>query len=270
MTEHESAASRRARLPRCAGRALLLTGVGAGLWLLGSYGSTASAEESAPAPVPMVSLASGLLAPVGDALPPVVDHAVAPIGERLVVPVVVVPVVTSVVTAVVTPVVEDVVVPIVHPVIEDVVEPIVADVVAPVGTPVLDPVVGALDPAGTPVGEVAVVTEHLPQGAALVDAPQASPATRGAAPVALSADSQIGPATLPATAPVPTPPAGPTGLPGTAPAPSTSSGSSSGEQTPADLSSVPRTVPGAALVAATGAGSDAAGTTSFDPTFSPD
>lgn len=258
MTEHESAASRRARLPRCAGRALLLTGVGAGLWLLGSYGSTASAEESAPAPVPMVSLASGLLAPVGDALPPVVDHAVAPIGERLVVPVVVVPVVTSVVTAVVTPVVEDVV------------EPIVADVVAPVGTPVLDPVVGALDPAGTPVGEVAVVAEHLPQGAALVDAPQASPATRGAAPVALSADSQIGPATLPATAPVPTPPAGPTGLPGTAPAPSTSSGSSSGEQTPADLSSVPRTVPGAALVAATGAGSDAAGTTSFDPTFSPD
>jgi hypothetical protein len=245
MTEHELPASRRARLPRCAGRALLLTGVGAGLWLLGSYGSTASAEESAPAPVPVVALASGLLAPVGDAVPPVVEDAVAPV-------------------------VEDVVVPVVDPVLDDVVEPIVADVLAPVGTPVLDPVVGALNPVGTPVGEVAVIAEHLPQVTAPADAPQASPATRVVAPRALSTGSQLGSVTLPTTAPVPAVPTGPTGPAGTAPAPSTSSGSWSPDQTPADLSSAAAAVAVPVLRAAAGTRPGATSGSTFDPSFSPD
>jgi hypothetical protein len=253
MTEHESAACRRARLPRCAGRALLLTGVGAGLWLLGSQGSTASAEELYPAPVPVVSLASGLLAPVGDAVPPVVDHVVAPVGER-----------------VVSPVVEDVVVPVVDPVIDDVVEPIVANVVTPSGTPLLDPVVETPNPAGTLVGEVAVLPDHRTQVTVLVDAPQASPATRAVAPVVLSVDSQVGSATLPATAPVPAVPAGPAGLTGTAPAPSTSSGSWSSDPTPADLSSAATAVAVPALRAAAGARPGATSGSTFDPSFSPD
>jgi hypothetical protein len=257
MTEHEPPASRRARLPRCAGRALLLTGVGAGLWLLGSYGSTASAEESAPAPVPVVALASGLLAPVGDAVPPVVEDAVAPVVEDVVVPVV-------------DPVLDDVVVPVVDPVLDDVVEPIVADVLAPVGTPVLDPVVGALNPVGTPVGEVAVIAEHLPQVTAPADAPQASPATRVVAPRALSTGSQLGSVTLPTTAPVPAVPTGPTGPAGTAPAPSTSSGSWSPDQTPADLSSTAAAVAVPVLRAAAGTRPGATSGSTFDPSFSPD
>jgi hypothetical protein len=276
MTEHRSAASLRARLPRSAGRALLLTGVGAGLWLLGSHGATASADELAPAPAPV---ASGLLAPVADALPPVVDHLVTPVAERVLARVVadvaeevvedVEEVAVPAVEEVVVQEVEDIVAPVVEPVVEDVVVPVVAPVVEPVVQDVVDPVTVSVV---VPIGAAAAlgVADQLTQIAAPIDAPPPSPATRGVPPVVLSAGSQVGPAALPATTPLPTAPAGPAGVPGAAPAPSAPSGSWSADQTPADLSPAAQAMAGAALRPAAGARFGATGGGTFDPSFSPD
>src|SRR4051812_8573420 len=106
MTEHRSAASR--RLPRWAGRALLLTATGAGLWLLGTAGSSASAEELRVPSAPPASLAEALLTPVGEVtaqlVTPVVDQVVTPVVDQ-----VAAPVVTQAVDRVVTPVLAPVV-----------------------------------------------------------------------------------------------------------------------------------------------------------------
>jgi len=75
----------------------------------------------------------------------------------------------------------------------------------------------------------------------------------------------------PATTPGPVAPAAPTGLPATSvPASSAGPGSSSGDQTPADLSSAPWTALGAVLVAVPGTGSRPARPAVLEPSFSPD
>src|SRR4051812_32761047 len=126
MADHESAVLRRP--PRWAGRALLLTATGAGLWLLGSAGSSASAAELAPQPVPAAALVGALLSPVDEVTAPVVSPVLSPVVDEVVAPVVaevVVPVAAPVVDAVVVPVVEAV-----APVVDSVV-PVVDAVVVP-------------------------------------------------------------------------------------------------------------------------------------------
>src|SRR3712207_3741950 len=71
-----------ARLPRCAGRALVLAGAGLGLWLLGGHSSTASADE-----LPQVPAVAGLLAPVDTVVTPVVQQVAAPVAADAAVPV---------------------------------------------------------------------------------------------------------------------------------------------------------------------------------------
>src|SRR3954452_4083843 len=111
MTDDRSAASR--RLPRWAGRALLLTTAGAGLWLIGSAGSSASAEELRAPSAPPDSLVEVLLTPVGEVtaqvVTPVVDQAVIPVVDQAAAPVVTAAV-DRVVTPVLTPVADRVVV----------------------------------------------------------------------------------------------------------------------------------------------------------------
>jgi hypothetical protein len=81
-----------------------------------------------------------------------------------------------------------------------------------------------------------------------------------------------------ATAPLPSPvrPAGPVplprplGVPAGTPAASAAAGSSSGDRTPADLASAARVIAATALTAAADDARDAAGSTTFDRSFSPD
>ena len=101
------------RLPRSAGRALALVGLGTGLWLLGAAGSPASADDVVPTSRPVVSLASDLLAPVGEGVAPVTQQVVVPAATS---------VMTPVVRDVVTPTVDQVVVPFAHEVVVPVVD----------------------------------------------------------------------------------------------------------------------------------------------------
>src|SRR4051794_18615464 len=172
MAEHRSVAS---WLPRSAGGALLLAGGGAGLWLLGSQSAPASADELSLPSAPG-TLATQLLAPVGELAPPVVDEIVAPVVAHVVVPVV---------EGVAVPIVAEVALPVVEPVVDRAVE-VVAPVAATAHVSEQDgPPIAVSTPAdvGTPpVAEVEqrVATPDL----APVIGPRTTPATRvGAAPV---------------------------------------------------------------------------------------
>jgi hypothetical protein len=250
LTEYESAASR-PRSSRWAGRALLLAGVGAGMWLLGTAGSTASAEEQ-PSPGPLVSLASELLAPVP-------EQIVVPTAEHVVEPLV-------------TPVVERVVSPVVAPVVEHLVAPVVSPVRAVVvdraepglltrGAGIVPVPASHSVPAPAPVGAV-----HEP--AALGGAQASAPS--GAAVIATAADQGAvpGPPADPAQPAIPA--SLPTSAPVAVPALSASAGSSSADQLPADLSAAARAADACALPRPGGGDRDAAVATPFDPTFSPD
>src|SRR4051794_3418974 len=264
MAEHRSVAS---WLPRSAGGALLLAGGGAGLWLLGSQSAPASADEPSLPSAPG-TLATQLLAPLGELAPPVVDQVVAPVSERLAVPVAS-DVVAPVVAQVVGPVVQDVAVPVVADV-APVVAVAVAEPAAPVATTehVSDqdaPPIAVSTPAD--LGTPPVVEIEQP-----VTAPDLAPVTGPRTPSAtrITTAPVVEPATPAAPAPGPVEPVGPVGPPSAVPPPSASSGSCSADQTPADVATAPPalTVPGRCT--ATDAGLGATGRSAFDPSFSPD
>jgi hypothetical protein len=280
MTEQGSTPSRHARATQNAGRALLLAGLGTGLWLLGSSGSAAEAHELPPIPV-----VEGVLATVDQqVVDPVVHRVVEPTVSAVVLPVVT-DVAVPVVEQVAVPVVENVVAPVVEtvvdPVVQDVVTPVVEDVVPVevVEVPVteapepamLEPVAPTLVDIPAPAATTPVVVSALAEQAHLPTAATAAERSRAVLPVPSGVTAEQVSLAAPTTpAPVPVLPGGPAGVSGTVPASSTSSGSGSADQTPADLASA---APSVALAdPRTTRGSDPAllGTGPFDPSFSPD
>jgi hypothetical protein len=260
-------------------RAMMLTGLAAGLWLAGSAGSSAAAEETAPQPLtpivaPVQDLAGGLLAPVTGALTPVVapvvETAVAPVaqtvGETLT-PVVraVEPVtapVVAVLSPVLTPVVESVVTP-VRPVVEPGLPPVAVPL--PVPAAVAEPVAAVVDSPSVVDAPALVPTVAIADPpAASVPAAAASGARTGVVAQA-TGDLTPVPAPVPGGNHLPTPrPAVPSG------APAVASGPSSPDQPAADLPAAAASGVLAALYAAADDARNAAADRALDPTFAPD
>ena len=297
MATSTTAALRRPWGSPLARRALVLSGLAAGVWLAGSATSSAAAAEPVPAqPTASVQgladLAGALLTPVPTAVAPVVAPVVettvtpiaqtlAPVGERLVAPVLraVEPVTAPVVTAL-------------SPVLSPVLDPVVASV-----APVLQPVAAALAPVLEPVRPVlgvGVEPVRVPAAQAVVmvsgsllDAPELVPTTAEitgpAASVLATATAgsdtrpgvveQLTGAAFDAPAPVPggrnVPVPGPA-LPSGAPAPAVASGPSSSDQHAADLPPAADAVDLVALGAAADGARDAAADRALDPSFAPD
>lgn len=279
---HVTAALRPPVISSAGRRALVLVGLGVGLWVAGSATSSAAADDSPVAPLTtavqdVADQAGGLPAPVTSAVEPVV----APVAEATVAPVV----------QAVAPVVESV-----APVV-DAVSPVLDPVVA-TSMPVLEPVGAAVSPALEPVNREVVeptraavgapIAAEVPAGSPVVAAPAASsPSGESAAPnssdpaVAAHAaaarvggvvEHLIGDATA-VPAPVPggnhVSVRGPA-LPAGAPAPAAASGPSSPDQPAADLPPAGRLVDPAALYAAADDARDAAADRALDPSFAPD
>jgi len=295
MTEHGIAVLRRPWASPLARRTLVLVGLGAGIWLAGTAGSSAAADDGLPqlltpvtAPVQDVAdRAGGLLSPVATAVTPVV----APVAEAVVAPVVeaaVVPVVDAV-----APVGEKLLAPVVRAV-EPVTTPVVA-VLSPVLEPVVAPVAPVLEPVLRPVPVVVpdLVTSPVPEpvAAAVVDTssllvvPAPAPTVDevvGSAVIAPAAGSDARTRAVerlvgatPAAAPghgghhLPLPaPVVPSGAP--APAPATLHAPASPDQPAADLPPAATPAVLAALYAADDDARNAAADRALDPTFAPD
>lgn len=274
-------------------RALLLSGLAAGLWLAGSAGSSAAADKLpaqplAPIAAPVQDLAGRLLSPVTSAVPPVVAPAVeatvtpvvqalAPVGEALAPVVRAVEPVTAPVVAVLSPVISPVVKPVVAPV-----RPVLVPVLRPAAVvePVMRPV-AVVEPARAAIVEPVVDSPSVLDAPVLVPAggemagPAAESETAAAtndADAGVVVDQSIG-ASVPGPAPVPggrnVPVPGPA-LPSGAPAPAVASGPSSPDQHAADVPPAVTAVDLVALGAAADDARDAAADRALDPTFSPD
>ncbi|SOC50288.1 hypothetical protein SAMN05660748_3034 [Blastococcus aggregatus] len=230
-------------------RALLLSGLAAGLWLAGSATSSAAADVPPPAaPVQGIAdLTGGLLAPVTTAVAPVVepvvDAAVVPIAQTL--------------APVLSPVVDPVVAPL---------RPALAPVLRPVA--VLAPV--PAEPAATVVDSPSALDALVLVpigGSAAVSVPTAGSDTRTGAVEQMTGASLDAPAPVPGGRNVPVP--GPA-LPSGAPAPAMASGPSSPDQHAADLPPAVTGVDLVALGAAADGARDAAADRALDPSFAPD
>lgn len=298
MTQHGIAALCRPWASPSGRRALLLVGLGAGIWLAGSAGSSAAADEVSPQP-PAPVTASGFGDRAGSLLSPVttaVEPVVAPVVEAAVAPVTaaVAPVTAAVapVVDVVAPVRERVLAPVVRAVepvtapVAAVLRPVLEPVVAPV-VPVLSPVAAPVAPALPPVVRDAVDPVPAPSGVRLGDStvlpapapasqvvenagPVPSAAEEGAAVRTTLVDRRDG-ALTPVPAPVPGGkhlPMPRTAVPSGAPA--VASGPSSPDQPVADLPPAATPAVLTALNAAADGARDAAADRAFDPTFSPD
>ena len=301
--------ARRALLPRCARRGVVLAALGTGLWLGGQ--ASASAEELSPAPmaggtsssavqtvaaanVELLPPATSPADPTPDATASAVARAAepasaveAPVASEPMVSVV--PAAAPAVHSVVLPVIDvaDPIVEAAEPVLEAtapvqvVAAPVVAAVeraVPPVGDaastlagaldPVLASVADLLDPS---MANALIATHEQPD----VDAHGRDEVVQGSAARPAGAARARAPAADDVMTPVPGRAAvvpGPVRphIPGTrGPAGAGGAGTSSFDQSPADVPAAVLTTITAAL-AATGEARDAAGDVASDPSFTPD
>jgi hypothetical protein len=260
---------------RACARAVLLTGLGAGLWLLGQ-GSASADEAVAPALVPDVSSV------VADVVPPVVEGVgtlptptptptptSAPAGKPA-------PAAEAAAPADVGPLLREVAAAAVESSVE-IVSGVASDV----------PVIGALDPTPVLEPQTRLPQEPVPSipaesadGVQAVGSPETA-AVREVVPTAPEGGSSARPPALvdrpfagllaPDPAAPTAPPTSPSlpALPVETPSTVVCSGASPSDQAAADLSAI---VPGASALAGVPAGDDdhAVGTLAFDPSFSPD